>query len=50
MELRGFFGHPEEIFARDLADHLGVVAVDVCLGVRDQLVVVCAADAARTRS
>ena len=44
MTLRGFLGHPEQVLAGDLPYHLGVVAVDVRLGVRDELVVVGATD------
>ena len=44
MALGSFFGHREEIFAGHLPDHLGMVAVDVGLRVRDELVVVGAAD------
>src|SRR5947208_859142 len=36
--------HREEIVARDLADELGMVAVDVLLGVREQFLVGLAAD------
>jgi hypothetical protein len=40
----GFFGHCQQVLARDLADEVGMVPVDVFLGVPDEFVVGIAAN------